>query len=76
MATKAFIDFLSFHYKDRKGMRLGQHFCNLYIKKKWPELFYGEDKQTCFLIQDWLNENGYVEELPQPLTLGVPSDYV
>lgn len=51
--------------------RLGQHFCNNYISKPWPSLYYAEDHDAARdIIARWLADNQYENELP-PLTKGV-----
>lgn len=47
--------------------RLGQYFCNTYIKQSWPELFYANDEKAESLIRTWLEENCYTETLPPSL---------
>lgn len=45
--------------------RLGQYFCNMYIKGQWPELFYVEDRQKCLImIEKWLKDNCYENDMP------------
>lgn len=65
MASKAFVEFCTLHYKDPQHQRLGQHFYNLYLKgDPWPKLFYGKDEDTRFLIANWLDQHHYFDELP------------
>lgn len=74
MASKAFVEFCSLHYSDPQNQRLGQHFYNLYFKSNpWPELFYGKDEDTRWMIQNWLNNHHYFNELPPVLERGVPN---
>lgn len=47
--------------------RLGQYFCNTYIKQSWPELFYANDERAESLIRTWLEENCYTDTLPPSL---------
>lgn len=48
--------------------RLGQHFCNKYIKGQWPELFYCEDRQKgLIMIEKWLKDNCYQNDMPPEL---------
>ena len=50
--------------------RLGQHFCNMYIKGQWPELFYVEDRQKCLImIEKWLKDNCYENDMPPIVVL-------
>lgn len=63
-----------FEIEQQKVMsyRLGQHFCNLYIKGQWPELFYGEDRQkNLIMIEKWLKDNCYKNDMPP--VVGTPS---
>lgn len=49
-------------------LRLGQYFCNKYIKGNWPELFYCEDRQKCLImIEKWLKDNCYQNDMPPEL---------
>lgn len=56
---------LSEYLRDETTERLGQYFVNRYIKKPWPELFYEEyDVKAAAMIDKWLIDNQYTEELP------------
>jgi hypothetical protein len=69
MTCPALKQFLSIHLDNTQGLRVGQHFYNLYVRKgSWPELFYGKDEHTIVLIQKWLEDNQYTEELPNIVT--------
>lgn len=46
------------------NLRLGQQFCNMYIKGSWPELFYADDVMASSLILQWLSNNQYYYTLP------------
>lgn len=72
MSCPAYVRFMKQHYANPAGQRLGQKFYNLYLRggDPWPELFYGEDRDTCHLINDWLVRNCYVDKLP-PVVYGV-----
>ena len=49
-----------------EDQRLGQYFCNTYIKQPWPELYYEEDGETAFdMIAEWLQDNQYYDKLPE-----------
>lgn len=51
---------------ENRNERLGQYFCNRYIKKPYPELYYEADYfTTAWLIAQWLVDHNYQEELPQ-----------
>lgn len=58
-------EFIAFHKKDPKGLRLGQHFCNLYIKESFSELYYAHDDKAKRIIIQWLSKHQYTTELPQ-----------
>jgi len=49
-------------------LRLGQFFVSRYIKGTWPELFYERDiRVSTRIINQWLTDHHYVDELPQPV---------
>lgn len=48
-------------------LRIGQYFCNRYIKGSWPELYYAEHEDAIKMIEQWLQDNHYQENLPQPI---------
>lgn len=61
--------FLEHHKKNLQYQRLGQHFVNQYIKGQWPELFYCNDvAKATQMISDWLVDNQYIDQLPQPIS--------
>lgn len=63
---KSLKEFLSYHYKKNDDWRLGQRFCNWYITKPWPELFYCADEQKAIeMIEQWLVDHQYIETLPE-----------
>lgn len=48
--------------------RLGQYFCNRYIKMSWPELFHEKnDAISIEIIKVWLADHDYHNELPPVL---------
>lgn len=49
------------------GLRLGQYFCNFYIKESWSYLYYAEHENAIKIIEQWLKGNHYQEKLPQPI---------
>ena len=51
--------------------RMGQRFCNMYIKEAWPELFHAPDIDASFLIHDWLTRHQYYDTLPVDQTVPV-----
>lgn len=54
------------YFQNRKSERLGQAFCNDFIKRPWPELFYETDlKKAEVIIGKWLLDNHYVNDIPQ-----------
>lgn len=57
--------FYIIHKSANDSLRLGQRFCNMYIKNSWPELFYADDITANTLIQKWLRDHQYYDELPQ-----------
>lgn len=61
--------FIALHKANKKkdSQRMGQRFCNMYIKHSWPELFYAQDIDAVILIHEWLHNNSYLEALPEPL---------
>lgn len=67
--TKALNRFVLLHETRAKdGLRLGQRFCNMYIKKPWPELYYVTDKAAALRIIDaWLTDNHYTLTLPKEI---------
>jgi len=73
----AFAKFIIIHYSDveaRTHLRVGQHFCNLFIKNPWAELYHERDlEKTATLISQWLLDNQYYEELP-PILNGEPNE--
>jgi len=47
------------------GIRLGQYFCNKYIRSNWPQLFYcQDDTRSIEMITQWLVDNCYENSLP------------
>ena len=67
MIKSTYHQFLLLHYPNLSKLRLGQRFCNMYIKNSWPELFYADDETASLLIQQWLVDNHYTTQLPQEL---------
>ena len=53
-------------YKEQgKHQRLGQFFCNNYVKYSWPELFYEEDRDVAIRrITTYLEHYQYTDVLP------------
>jgi len=64
---KALAKFVKSHYANPQNIRLGQRFCNMYIKGQWPELFYCNDAKAKILIGQWLVDNQYFDQLPPEL---------
>lgn len=59
-----------------RGERLGQYFCNRYIKKPMPELYYQENSGIALgIIRNWLQMLDYRDELPMPLDEREPNVY-
>lgn len=67
--TKSFGEFCRIHFQQKdQSVRLGQRFCNFYIKGQWPELFYEENEQKAAkMIQKWLADNCYFDSLPKKI---------
>lgn len=61
--------FLHYHMFNRyDNQRVGQRFCNLFVKHAWPELFYQINPDAAAkMIDKWLTDHHYTEELPPPL---------
>lgn len=52
------------YFQNRKSERLGQAFCNDFIKGPWPELFYETDlKKAEAIIGKWLLDNHYINDM-------------
>jgi hypothetical protein len=67
--TNAFDKFTELYKSDPSAphLRLGQFFCNLYIRESWPELYYeADDSKAAALICDWLERHQYTDSLPKP----------
>lgn len=56
------------HGQVKHNLRLGQYFCNTYIKESWPELYYeGDHEKAKAMIAEWLERHQYTEVRPQPI---------
>jgi hypothetical protein len=66
MTTEAYAKFLSLHNARKQDkLRLGQRFCNMYVKESWPSLYYTEDETLAkALINGWLANYHYYNALP------------
>lgn len=67
--TKAFEEFKEMYARahDAEHLRLGQYFCNLFIRESWPELYYeADDAEANALICEWLERHQYTDALPDP----------
>lgn len=51
-------------WKEQNIERFGQWFMNRYYKGQWPELFYADEKLSALLIQQWLTDFQYTDEMP------------
>lgn len=52
---------------DAHHLRLGQYFCNLFVKESMPELYYeADDEKAKSLICKWLERHQYTDNLPEP----------
>lgn len=57
-----------FEQREYKGERLGQRFCNEYIKYPWPELFYEKDyEKAVALITEYLVKLHYYPMVPNKI---------
>lgn len=66
--------FIAIHNSNKKdGQRLGQRFCNMYIKEAWPELFHADRFEAVHLIHDYLTRHQYFDTLPPRIDQPVPS---
>lgn len=55
-------------YCKTSGVRLGQWFCNNYVKVPFPELYYCEDDNLSKqIIKEWLVNNCYFDTLPETI---------
>lgn len=62
-STSKFINYHKSQQYDRQ--RLGQRFCNMYIKGTWPELFYQiNETAAARMIDTWLTDNHYSDCVP------------
>ena len=62
---KALDHFVKIHKSMNDGQRLGQRFCNMFIKGAWPDLYYEEnDAVAREMIRTWLSNHHYHDELP------------
>lgn len=54
-----------FEQREYKGERLGQRFCNMYIRCSWPELYYEEDEAKALaLITQYLIDLHHYPMMP------------
>lgn len=57
------------HGREGRSLRLGQFFCNRYIKAPWPELYYEESTEKAReMIRAWLIDHHYLDKLPPTLS--------
>ena len=60
------------YFQNRKSERLGQAFCNDFIKGPWPELFCETDlKKAEAMIGKWLLDNHYMKDMPQLISVSI-----
>lgn len=68
---KSYEMFLQLHYKEKPkdGQRLGQRFFNMYCKHKdnsaLKDIFYANDMNAAMMIQEWLIDNQFFNNLPE-----------
>lgn len=54
-----------FEQREFKDERLGQRFCNMYIRCSWPDLYYEEDEAKALaLITQYLIQLHYYPNVP------------
>jgi len=65
--------FLKLHWErcskneEERHIRLGQRFCNMYIKEPWPALYHESSlSRATALILVWLERHQYTDSLPEP----------
>lgn len=57
-----------FNNNHKFSVRLGQHFCNEFIRESWPELYYEEDyNKSMDLIVDFLVHCHVYPSLPNKI---------
>lgn len=58
MKEMTFQEFKNYHYANKHdGLRLGQRFVSMFIKKEWPDLFYEEDdNKSLQMIRDYMED--------------------
>lgn len=66
--NKSLVKFLKEHYKNEQNQRVGQKFCNLYVKTSWPDLYYASDEDAVQIINQWLYQHGYHDQLPERIS--------
>jgi hypothetical protein len=50
---------------EHPNIRMGQMFINEYIPRvTWPDLFYAGENKAIVLIQNWLKDHQYIDNLP------------
>lgn len=60
--------FRRLHQRNGHELRLGQLFCNRYIRESWPELYYETNPEKALAkIDEWLVKHCYFHELPMPI---------
>lgn len=63
--NKALSAYIEEHNAANDGIRLGQRFCNDFVRYSWPALFYSENQQRSIaIIESWLADLCYMETLP------------
>ncbi len=54
--------------KQNQHERIGQQFCNTYVRGSWPELFYADNDKAKTLIIEHLQSLHYWPDMPCPLS--------
>lgn len=66
-------EFFRYHLRNKATdhLRLGQRFVNLYIKGRWPELFYCvSEYEAKQIILTWLADHQYINAMPKQIGSG------
>ena len=65
MDNKALEEYIERHARKKDHIRLGQRFCNDFIKGNWPELFYCEDDDAAeCMIKKYMFDLCYFTTMP------------
>lgn len=57
--------FNRFKKEGTKGERIGQFFCDRFLKEPWSELYHEDDQgKAVQMIEAWLASHHYIDSLP------------